>query len=120
MTMSASVRAMGNTKDAVHALKARILGSEKIEDGKAYTYFSFNIKIKEGIIDNNLFGNISEAIAGEGDNGYGFLDARRHFKKFEVTFNDGRLFIRGATTEKDPRRLGPLMPLLAMANAFKD
>jgi len=119
MTMSASVRAMGNTKDAVHALKARILGSEKAEEGKACFYFSFNIKIKEGITDaSNLFGNFSETIANEGDNlGSQF---KRHFKKFEVTFNDGRLFIRGVTKEKDPRRCGPLMPLLAMASAFKD
>merc|ERR1712166_1013481 len=116
MTMSASVRAMGNTKDAVHALKARILGSEKAEEGKACFYFSFNIKIKEGITDaSNLFGNFSETIANEGDNlGSQF---KRHFKKFEVTFNDGRLFIRGVTKEKDPRRCGPLMPLLAMASA---
>jgi len=48
------------------------------------------------------------------------LDDERKFKKLEVTFNDGRLFIRGVTKGKDPRRLGPLMPLLAMANAFKD
>lgn len=118
MTMSASVKAMGNTKDAVHALKARILGSEKIEDGGAYCYFSFNIKIKEGITDaSNLFGNISEAIA---ERNLGGKNVRRHFKKLEVTFNDGHLFIRGVTKEKDPRRLGPLMPLLGMANAFKD
>jgi len=118
MTMSASVRAMGNTKDAVHALKARILGSEKIEDGKACLYFSFNIKIKEGITDaSNLCGILNTVNAKLIGSKNGFY---KHLKKIEVTFNDGRLFIRGVTREKDPRRLGPLMPLLLLANAFKD
>jgi len=89
---------MGNTKDAVHALKARILGSEKIEDGKAYSYFSFNIKMKEGITDpSNLFGNITEAIEDEGEENIMSRDVRKAFKKLELKFSDGRLFIRGVT-----------------------
>jgi len=118
MSVSASVRAMGNTKDAVNALKARILGTEKLEEGKTWAYFSFNIKIKEGITDaSNLFGKLSDAVKPEGHMGE---EISRKFKKLEVSFSDGRVFIRGVTKGKDPRRFGPLMPLLAMADAFKD